>query len=125
MAAPLFQNPRALANDGPRIRAATTDDSLNSCPVTRRAVGVDSAHPTDLTLLNQTSELPPETDINTAGRHVSKVPTCDISMLFNRLASLRGQDPVRADLREEPAAQLAGKLLAGNCGRSAAADKTK
>jgi len=74
MAAPLFQNPRALANDGPRIRAATTDDALNFCPVMRRAVGVDSAHPTDLTLLNQTSELPPETDINTAGRHVSKVP---------------------------------------------------
>ena len=40
----------------------------------------------------------------------------------NRLASLRGLDPVRADLCEEPAAQLAGKLLAGNCGRSAAAD---
>ena len=52
-------------------------------------------------------------------------PTCDISMLFNRLASLRGQDPVRADLCEEPAAQLAGKLLAGNCGRSAAADEAK
>jgi hypothetical protein len=55
----------------------------------------------------------------------SFVPTCDISMLFNRLASLRGQDPVRADLCEEPAAQLAGKLLAGNCGRSAAADEAK
>jgi hypothetical protein len=46
-------------------------------------------------------------------------------MLFNRLASLRGQDPVRADLCEEPAAQLAGKLLAENCGRSAAADEAK
>jgi hypothetical protein len=53
------------------------------------------------------------------------VPTCDISMLFNRLARLRGQDPATADLCEEPAAQLAGKLLAGNCGRSAAADEAK
>jgi hypothetical protein len=53
------------------------------------------------------------------------VPTCDISMLFNRLARLRGQDPATADLCEEPAAQLAGKLPAGNCGRSAAADEAK
>ena len=31
----------------------------------------------------------------------------------------------RDDLREEPAAQLAGKLLKGNCGRSTAADQAK
>jgi hypothetical protein len=34
-------------------------------------------------------------------------------------------DRARADLCEEPAAQLAGKLPAANCGRSAAADEAK
>jgi DNA-binding MarR family transcriptional regulator len=41
---------------------------------------------------------------------------------FRQLAR---QDPARADLCEELAARFAGKLLAGNCGRSAAADEAK
>ena len=43
-------------------------------------------------------------------------------MLFNRLSSLR-DDSGRGDLCEEPAAQLAGNLLKGHCGRSTAADE--
>src|SRR5438105_15349543 len=37
----------------------------------------------------------------------------------------RRPGPVRGDLCEEPAAQLAGNLLKGHCGRSTAADEAK
>jgi hypothetical protein len=47
-------------------------------------------------------------------------------MLFNRIANLRGEQDQREVIQcEEPAAQLAGKLLKGNCGRSSAPDEAK
>jgi hypothetical protein len=39
-----------------------------------------------------TSGFPPEADIVTAGRHVSKVPNCDISKVGHRLP-LRNKKP--------------------------------
>ena len=60
--------------------------------------------------------------IGPAGRFRANMRHLDVIQSPRQLAR---PGPVRADLCEEPAAQLAGKLLAGNCGRSAAADEAK
>ena len=52
------------------------------------------------------------------GRRPKSAPTCHMPHRCYSIVSLalRGQNSARPDLCEEPAAQLAGKLLAGNCG---------